>query len=338
MSNGIKFWKVLPENSLKEITKAKINLESRIEGWLEEDISVISSDLLVIGRQVRTSFGAIDILCIDRYGDIVIVELKRDRTLKDVIIQILNYGFWVKDLSNERVAEIAKRHLGGSGPLEEVFRGRFGTDLPEVLNDGHELLIVAPEIDSSSRRIIEYLSSYYGARINAVTFNYFRDQDSNEFLARVFLIEPSKVESRSQMRTSSKKKRRSSYEELQELAERKGVGELYRQLLEGLTDCFDERSNEITSVAFLGIIGESRPTIFSLMPGESDTKLGVRFYVYIDRLSEYLGASKKAITEILPSKLEKYEHRRDLPPRSAGYFKDANKVRRFLSDLHRLHG
>ena len=184
MRPTIKMWQILPDDNLKEMARAKSSTEKRIESWVENDISVVSSDLLVIGRQVGTGFGSIDILCLDRYGDIVVVELKRDRTFKDVIIQILNYGFWAKDLSNEGVCEIADPYLRNRGPLKEAFRGRFGTDLPEVLNHSHELLIVAPEIDSSSERIIEYLSGYYGARINAVTFDYFRDRDSNEFLAR----------------------------------------------------------------------------------------------------------------------------------------------------------
>ena len=42
--------------------------------WLEKDISIISTDLLVIGRQIETDFGGvIDLLCIDPNGDLVIM-------------------------------------------------------------------------------------------------------------------------------------------------------------------------------------------------------------------------------------------------------------------------
>jgi RecB family endonuclease NucS len=54
---------------------------TRIQSWLEKDISLISSDLLIIGREVETAYGGfIDLLCLDRNGDVVIVELKRDKT------------------------------------------------------------------------------------------------------------------------------------------------------------------------------------------------------------------------------------------------------------------
>ncbi|MEM2292473.1 MAG: hypothetical protein QXX41_04285 [Nitrososphaerota archaeon] len=54
---------------------------------------MISDDLLVIGRQVKTAFEKyIDLLCIKRDGDLVIVELKKDKAPREVIAQILEYG------------------------------------------------------------------------------------------------------------------------------------------------------------------------------------------------------------------------------------------------------
>ena len=52
----------------------------------------------MIGREVETDFGgSIDILCIDAEGDLVIVELKRDRTPREVTAQALDYASWVTD-------------------------------------------------------------------------------------------------------------------------------------------------------------------------------------------------------------------------------------------------
>ena len=174
MPKNVKVWKILPDDTLEEVSAAKLGSEKRVENWVKNEISVISNDLLVIGHRVWTGFGAIDVLCIDRYGDIVAVELKREPTVKDVVAQILDYGSWVKDLLKEGIIEIANLYLGNEGPLEEAFRKRFGMEIPKQLNDGHELLIVAPDLDSGTRRIIEYLSGYYSIRINAVVFDYFQ--------------------------------------------------------------------------------------------------------------------------------------------------------------------
>lgn len=124
-----------------------LNREERLEKWIENDISIISPDLLVIGRQVITDFGgAIDLLCLDRRGDVVIIELKKDRTPREVVAQVLDYASWIKELSSERIIEIANEYLGNEEPLEEVFKRKFGFDLPEILNENHKMIIVASEI------------------------------------------------------------------------------------------------------------------------------------------------------------------------------------------------
>jgi hypothetical protein len=48
---------------------------------------------------------------------------------------------------------------------------------------------VAGELDSSTERIIGYLSSNYGVLINAVFFRHFRE-GSSEYRARTWLIDP----------------------------------------------------------------------------------------------------------------------------------------------------
>jgi hypothetical protein len=162
--------------------------------WLERDISLLSRDLLVIGRQVETDFGgSIDLLCLDRTGDLVVVELKRDKTPREITAQILDYGSWVNNLSYEEIATIAEGYLRlhGQDSLDEAFEGQFRIDLPETLNADHQLLIVASQIDPSSERIIKYLSDSYGVNINAATFQYFKEKHGSELLARIEQLEDS---------------------------------------------------------------------------------------------------------------------------------------------------
>ncbi|GAG38985.1 unnamed protein product, partial [marine sediment metagenome] len=227
MPQEVRVWKILDRKKLKEINKGKLDLEERIEDWLEQDISIISDDLLVVGRQIETDFGGIiDLLCLERNGDLVILELKRQKTPREITAQVLDYASWVKDLSNEKITDIANNYLGDRGPLKEAFGNQFGGELPEILNEHHKMLIVASDIDSSTERIIKYLSDTYGVSINATTFEYFRDEDGSEFLSKVFLIEPSQVEYKSKTRGASKRRPYLTYEQLEEIADKNGVGEL----------------------------------------------------------------------------------------------------------------
>src|SRR5215207_543844 len=162
MPEEVRIWEVVGGKTLREIEKTSLNLERRLEDWLEEDISMLSKDLLIIGRQIRTGFGGIiDLLCLDSRGDLTIVELKRDKTPREITAQVLDYASWIKDLSHERIADIADSYLGEKDSLEDAYSRKFLTELPEVINENHHMLIVASQIDESSERIVRYLSDSY---------------------------------------------------------------------------------------------------------------------------------------------------------------------------------
>jgi hypothetical protein len=64
---------------------SSIEKESKLEDVLYNDIGILDPSLMVVGRQVPTSFGKfIDLLAIDAQGDLTVVELKRDRTPREV--------------------------------------------------------------------------------------------------------------------------------------------------------------------------------------------------------------------------------------------------------------
>ena len=89
----VRLWEITPDRKLLEIPARHSGLEQWLEDWLVTDISAVDPGLMVIGRQVVTGFGGVmDLLCIDRNGDLVVVELKRGRTPRDVTAQALDYS------------------------------------------------------------------------------------------------------------------------------------------------------------------------------------------------------------------------------------------------------
>jgi hypothetical protein len=208
VAKDIRLWEVSPGEQLKELPTNKLDLEDRLERWLEDDITLVSEDLLVIGKQVETAYGIfIDLLCIDINGDTLVVELKKDKTPRDVVAQALDYGSWVKDLSNDDITEMAKDYLHTRKDLtfEDAFRQKFGEDLPEIINENHSMLVVAASLDSQTERIIEYLSDYYHVGINSLTFQYFKDEAGRELIGRVFLLDPAEVQQRAGTRPTAKR-------------------------------------------------------------------------------------------------------------------------------------
>jgi len=336
MPEEIRLWKVENGDVLQECQRASLDLEARIESWLTQDISLLDPELMVIGRQVETDFGGyIDLLCIDRGGDLVIVELKRDKTPREVTAQVLEYATFVQDLSSERITSIADRHLGGDGVFEDAFQRHFGSDLPESLNNSHRMLIVASRIDPSSERIIKYLSDSYGVDLNAVTFQYFKAADGTELIARFFLIEPSQVEYKTRTKGSSKRLPNLTYEELEETAIRNGVGEPYQRIVAGLEGIFSKHTTR-SSIVFTGNLDGRRRAILSLIPQDSSPDNGLRFQVYLLRLENYFKLSEADALALLPQDREPWKYTDNAGPDYsgfAGYFLNAEEIDHFLGGL-----
>jgi hypothetical protein len=197
MAFRINLWQVT-DNRLEEMQLAPLENEQMLEDWITGNPSILGLDMFLIGRQVITGFGGrIDLLGIDRDGDLIIFELKRDKTPRDIIAQTLDYASWVTDLDYDDIDSITKRFLDKD--LYTAYAEHFGDDPPEEVNLSHQMVIVASELDEASERIIQYLSSTHGVNINGIFFNYFK-KDGATILGRAWLMDPGTVEERAESR------------------------------------------------------------------------------------------------------------------------------------------
>jgi hypothetical protein len=166
-------WRI-ESSGLVPVDTGRLDAESQIEDWLERDPSILDPDLLIIGRQVKTKHsGPIDLLGLASDGVVSLIELKRDKTPREVIAQVLDYASWIATLETADIYEIANQYFQSKNPgnLPEAFRKKFDQPIPEQLNTAHAMVIVASELDESSRRIVEYLSSTHGIAINTAFFS-----------------------------------------------------------------------------------------------------------------------------------------------------------------------
>jgi hypothetical protein len=231
MAFGMNLWKV-NANNLEELSKTRLDSENRLEDWIANDPSILGMELLIIGRQIQTSFGGrIDLLALDRQGNLAILELKRDKTPREIVAQILDYASWVKSLTENDISSIAGNYLNDS--LDAAFSSTFDDDPPDNLNTNHSMIIVASELDESSERIVQYLANEYKVGINVIFFTFFK-VDSQEFLGRAWLMDPKEVEEKSESR------KKSMHDAMQAYASRGGITAraLFRRLVleEGLTN------------------------------------------------------------------------------------------------------
>ncbi|MCB0605823.1 MAG: DUF91 domain-containing protein, partial [Saprospiraceae bacterium] len=90
MSTEIKTWEIV-NGELKQLSTTLADNGRKetehLEKWIKTKPEILGNDILIIGEQVYTKSGPLDFLGIDNNGNLVIVELKRDKLARLVLAQ-----------------------------------------------------------------------------------------------------------------------------------------------------------------------------------------------------------------------------------------------------------
>lgn len=180
-------WKVGPRP--QPLEESSLVNEQLLEEMIVASPRLLSDDWMLIGRQEDTGLGGrADLLAIAPDGSLILIELKRDRTPREVVAQALDYASWVERLHADDVAAIYSRFAPGRS-LAQDFRQRFDQELDEdSLNESHQIIIVAASLDNSTERIIAYLGDR-DVPINVLCFQVFT-QCAEQLLSRAWLLDP----------------------------------------------------------------------------------------------------------------------------------------------------
>ncbi len=281
-------WEVGSDGLPQRLQAGQIQLEKRLEDWVDADIEIAVDDVLLIGRQVVTRYGTkLDLLGVDSSGDLVIIELKRDQTLRETVAQGLEYAAWASKLGYSEVVQYGAQKYGGEDAFREAFEERFGTSLPETINEGQRILLVAPHITESTVSVIEYLSETYRVPINAVSFEVL-SLDGRQILVRQVVHE----EIGTLPPVGGKRQPARSREEFVALAHENHVGEAFEYLLEleelVPTTTFFVRGMRFSAKALDGKV----LTVLNAFPFAETNKSMISLYVSPANLSRLYGASQ----------------------------------------------
>ncbi|WP_366291822.1 endonuclease NucS domain-containing protein [Paenibacillus sp. AN1007] len=186
-------WRV-SGSDVRLVKNVTLDLEIELEEIIQSNPAVLDDNWLIIGRQVLTEFNTyIDLLAIDNSGSIIIIELKKHKTSREVVAQGLDYASWVKGLSASQISVIYESYIAKypqyQHSLEDAYYNKFKVKLEEEnINHSHQIVIVAAELDSSTERIVEYLSDSL-IPINVIFFTVF-EEDSTKYISRAWMIDP----------------------------------------------------------------------------------------------------------------------------------------------------
>ncbi len=199
----MRIFSIKEDGKFEEFSKTHFHVdheESVLENWLENNSDDILEDgkLLIIGRQVTTNLGSIiDLLGIDREGNTVVIELKRDRTPRDTLAQALEYASFVEELDTDSLEEILQRYVNDEGlNLSSYHRNYFELSPDEAVsfNKDQRIVLVGQRITGEIRQTASFLRKK-GMRVTCLEFSYFQGNGGKHLLSYDIVVgkEPSKI-------------------------------------------------------------------------------------------------------------------------------------------------
>jgi len=187
----VKIFSIDSENKLVPFNEQDFkleNLESNLELWIENNSKCLVGDekILIIGRQVTTNFGSTgDLLAVGKNGDLIVIELKRDRTPRETLAQILEYTSFIEGLSYKQLVEIFRKYTGDENlNLADYHRDFYELEEEEAVafNKNQKLLIIAQNITKEIKQTTTYLRKK-GLDFYCLEFKYFIGKNQEKIIS-----------------------------------------------------------------------------------------------------------------------------------------------------------
>jgi len=135
----------------KTFSELKFRERDHLQEWIANDPSSLGEELLIIQKEFcgfKETNERLDLLVLDKLGNVVVIENKLDDSGKDVTWQAIKYASYCASLTKQDIIKVYQDYLGTSAIAQDKLSDFFeGRDISEiVLNQGlnsQRLILVA---------------------------------------------------------------------------------------------------------------------------------------------------------------------------------------------------
>ena len=193
-------------NLLEEITETTFyesNLKERqhIEEWLRKNPEIMGEELLIIGHEYDDfeNNERIDLLAIDKEGNLVVIEVKRDNSGISVDFQALKYVSYMSRRTLKEIIEIYSKYIDDNSlqldPIQEIMEFLNVDDeslLNDMINNTQRIIIIGKEFD---KRVLSVCAWLYenGINIKCISIKPYK-YNEEIFIDTNQIIPPEKIE------------------------------------------------------------------------------------------------------------------------------------------------
>jgi len=162
------------ELSAKSFSELGVNERDHLQEWLVNTPTALGEELLIIQKEFdgfNDTRERLDLLALDKEGQLVIIENKLDDSGRDVVWQALKYTSYCSSLKKNQIISVYQRYLdrycGGGDAIENICSFLEKADIDEALiNSGNDqrILLVAASFRKEVTSTVMWLLSH-GIRV-----------------------------------------------------------------------------------------------------------------------------------------------------------------------------
>jgi uncharacterized protein DUF4268 len=158
-------------NPLEEKTFSELGLKERehLQEWIAKSPSCLCEELLIIQKEFdgfQETRERLDLLALDKQGNLVIIENKLDDSGRDVTWQVLKYASYCSSLSKESIRTIFQQYLNNSvveSSAEEILSEFFNKEYSEIqinLGNAQRIMMVAGKFRKEVTSTVIWLMNF----------------------------------------------------------------------------------------------------------------------------------------------------------------------------------
>lgn len=160
-----------------------------IQEWVEKNPEIIEENLLIIGKEVPLpSDIRIDLLAIDKNSNLVIIELKRDDSGRNIDWQAIKYASYCSNFTPTEIFRLYAEYLGTTEDEAETRIEKFiEAENFEELNKSQRIILISKEFHSDVISAVLWLRDF-GIEVSCVRFTPYVDEIGNLYITPTKII------------------------------------------------------------------------------------------------------------------------------------------------------
>lgn len=236
---------------IKSHTFSELGFRERdhLQEWLENNTDAFGEELLIIQKEFDgfdDTRERLDLLALDKQGNIVVIENKLDDSGRDVTWQVLKYASYCSSLSKTQIRDIYQSYLAKNG-IEENSEANISEflsveDFGEIqLNQSQRIILVSGKYRKEVTSTVLWLLTKYNLKIQCFKATPFSFED--QILLNIEQIIPVKEVEEFTIRMAEK-----AQEDLNTQDELKTRHKLRLEFWQKLSKKFSERSKLFSNI------------------------------------------------------------------------------------------